>query len=216
MRILPLLFLLSVTPSFAGGPDVVEAERARVSDDLSKLVQRQVWAGAERKYTELSALGLALTLDEHVSGATAARELGDIQSAYERLKRASEVKATKAVMDWLWDLENNYGHVELITAPSRTADLAIDTPPFDPTQRKALETAIRIAKQDGSFSGMLPKGAYRFAGQAFTVEPGLSVRIEVSPRLRRQGLIDPVIKYRELPGAVSQPSGAPSSDRKDR
>ena len=216
MRTLLLLILLVAGPVSAAGPDVVEAERARVADDLAKLVQRQVWAGAERKYRELAGLGVQLGLDEHLSGATAARELGDIQSAYERLKLAAAVKSTKAVVDWLWDLENNYGHVELLTAPSRSAELAIDVQPFDPTQRKALETAIRVAKQDGSFSGMLPKGAYRFAGQPFTVEPGLSVRIEVSPRIRRQGLIDPVIKYRELPGAVTQPAGGPQTDRKDR
>ncbi len=216
MRTLLLLVFLAAGPAWASGPGVVEAERARLSDDLDNLVQRQVWPGAERKYRELAALGLPLRVDEHLSGATAARELGDIQSAYERLKLAAEVKSTKVVLAWLWDLENNYGHVELVTAPSRSADLAIDASPFDPTQRKALETAVRAAKQDGSFSGMLPKGGYRFAGQPFTVEPGLSVRIEVSPRIRRQGLIDPVIKYRELPSAVFQPAGGPPPERKDR
>jgi hypothetical protein len=34
------------------------------------------------------------------------------------------------------------------------------------------------------------------------IEPGLSVRIEVSPRVRRQGVIDPVIIYRDTPGSA--------------
>ena len=101
--------------------------------------------------------------------------------------------------------------------PARSAELTVATPPFDPNQRKALDAAVRMAKQDGVFDGMLPKGDYVFAGQKFSVEPGISVRIEVSPRMRRQGLIDPVILYRELPGAVGKPApgGAPPPDPSD-
>lgn len=218
-----LLTLLLAGPTLAGHvahaapPSVVEAERARLSDEMNKLVQRQVWPGAERKFQELEELGLELTIDEYVAGATAARELGDVQAAYDRLKKAAQIKGTKEIVDWLWDIDNNYGHVELVTQPSRTAELTAATQPFDPNQRKAVDTAVRIAKQDGSFTGLLPKGPYAFAGQEFTVRPGLSVRIEVSPRMRRQGLIDPVILYRDLPGAVSQPDSAGSaSDSKDR
>ena len=62
-------------------------------------------------------------------------------------------------------------------------------------QRKAVEAAIKSVADDGMFVGMLPVGEFTFSGQAFKVEPGLSVRIEVSPRVRRQGPIAPVIVY---------------------
>ena len=65
-----------------------------------------------------------------------------------------------------------------------------------------METAVAGAKADGVFVGMLPKGDYTFADQAFSVEPGISLRIEVNPRSRRQGIIDPVIIRREMPGAT--------------
>jgi hypothetical protein len=76
--------------------------------------------------------------------------------------------------------------------------------PFDVNQRKAVEVATFTVGDDGSFIGLIPKGNYVFAGQPFSVEPGVSVRIEVSPRVRRQGLIDPVIIYRDTPGGVTE------------
>ena len=211
-----LLFVALGGPAHASG-DVVDAERTRISGEMDKLVQRQVWAGVERKFAELEALEVDLSVDDYLNGATAARELGDVQSTYLRLKAAARIKGSKEIVDWLWDIDNNYGHVELVSVPARSAELTVATPPFDPNQRKALDAAVRMAKQDGVFDGMLPKGDYVFAGQKFSVEPGISVRIEVSPRMRRQGLIDPVILYRELPGAVGKPApgGAPPPDPSD-
>ena len=75
--------------------------------------------------------------------------------------------------------------------------------PFDTAQRKAVEIAIEEAKDEGTFTGLIPKGSYTFAGQPFMVEPGISVRIEVSPRVRRQGVIQPVIIYRDTPGSMA-------------
>lgn len=206
-----LLLMLSLAGPAGAADKVAEAERARIAGEMDKLVQRQVWAGVERKYDELVELGVDLTVQDYLNGATAARELGDVQSTYERLKAAARIKGSKEIVDWLWDIDNNYGHVELVSVPARSAELTIATPPFDPNQRKALDAAIETARKDGAFTGMLPKGDYVFAGQKFSVEPGISVRIEVSPRMRRQGLIDPVILYRELPGAVGQPSGGSGS-----
>lgn len=205
-----MLTLLLAGPAWAG-QEVVDAERARLSDEMEKLVQRQVWAGVERKYQELERLGSPLSVDDYLHGATAARELGDVASSYDRLKAAARIKGTKEIVDWLWDIDNNYGHVELVSVPARSTALEPQLMPFDPNQRKAVDAAIDASRQDGAFMGMLPRGDYRFGGQSFGVEPGISVRIEVSPRMRRQGLIDPVIVYRELPGAVSAPpASAPS------
>lgn len=199
-------------PGSAWAKDAVEAEHQRLSDEIEKLAKRQVWTGVERKYRDLERLGTEPTFEDLVYGATAARELGDVKRSYERLKLAVRLQGTKEIVDWLWDIDNNYGSVELLTVPSRSAELTMAELPFDPNQRKAVEAAQESARQDGIFVGMLPKGDYVFATQRFTVEPGVSVRIEVSPRMRRQGLIDPVIIYRDEYGNPTQAPEEPASE----
>jgi hypothetical protein len=206
-----LFFALAVVCAApARADDVNSAEHDRIADEMSKLAQRQIWPGVERKYQELLKLGTALNLQDHIHGAMAAREAGDVLAAYDRLKEAVKIKATREVVDWLWDIDNNYGLVELVSVPARSAALDAGELPFDPNHRRAVEAAIEVARKDGVFIGMLPRGEYTFAGQKFSVTPGLAVRIEVSPRMRRQGIIDPVIRYTESPGAI-RVGGAPSS-----
>ncbi len=201
---------LALSPPGRAAQTADEAEHARLSDEIEKLANRQVWTGVERKFRDLERLDSDPTLDDLVYGATAARELGDVQHSYERLKAAARMGASKEIVDWLWDIDNNYGSVELLTVPSRSADLIVDEMPFDPNQRKAVEAAQESARRDGIFVGMLPKGDYNFATQRFTVEPGVSVRIEVSPRVRRQGVIDPVIIYRDEYGNATTVKDAPA------
>jgi hypothetical protein len=170
----------------APGADRVEAEHDRLSSDLQQLSQRQLWAGAEKKYQELTKLGVDLTFEDLMNGAYAARALGSVQDAYTRLKAATKLKDNaREVVDWLYAIDANYGKVELLTVPPRSDTLAPELMPFDPDQRTAVEAAVSAVKSGGVFSGLLPKGSYTFAGQQFTVEPGISVRIEVSPRLKK-------------------------------
>jgi hypothetical protein len=198
-----LLLVTSLwAPRALAGDDVAEAEHNRVADEMERLAERKIWAGVERKFTELEGLDASMTLDDLLIGAHAARELGNVASASMRLKDAAQIKATKEVVDWLWDIDNNYGHVDLVAVPARSAELLVVTMPFDPNQRRAVDAAVKRSKQDGAFRGLLPSGGYSFAGQKFEVVPGISVKIEVSPRMRRQGLIDPVIIVRDSPGAV--------------
>jgi len=197
-----LLVAALLTPPASATDDVAAAEHDRVADEMERLAERKIWTGVERKFAELEELDAPLTLDDLLIGAHAARELGDVASAYTRLKAAAKIKGTKEIGDWLWDIDNNYGHVDLVAVPARSAALGAMQMPFDPNQRRAVDAAVKSAKQDGAFRGLLPKGMYDFAGQKFEVVPGISVKIEVSPRMRRQGLIDPVIVVRDSPGAV--------------
>lgn len=194
---LALALTLALSASPAQAKDETQAEHDRLSGEIDKLASRLVWSGVERKYRELERLGVEPGFDDLMHGATAARELGDVERCYQRLKGAAKLNSTKDVLNWLWEIDSNYGHVELLTVPSRAAELEVAEMPFDPNQRKAVEFAMAGTRQDGIFVGMLPKGVYTFATQGFQVEPGLAVRIEVSPRVRRQGLIDPVIVYRD-------------------
>ena len=115
-----------------------QAEHVRLSVEMESMAQRLAWKGVERKYQELLKLGQPLTLSDHMHGAYASRELGDMSACYFRLKAAAEIEATKEIIDWLWDIDNNYGHVVLITSPPRLAVLEASVIPFDPNQRNAM------------------------------------------------------------------------------
>ena len=176
-----------------------QAEHVRLSVEMERMAQRLAWKGVERKYQELLALGQPLTLSDHMHGAYASRELGDMSACYLRLKAAAEIEATKEIIDWLWDIDNNYGHVVLLTSPPRLAILEASVIPFDPNQRNAIDSAVKSVREDGEYAGLSPLGAYVFAGQSFKIEPGVTVRIEISPRMRRQGVVEPVIEYHDAP-----------------
>lgn len=187
------------------------AEAERLSDDLEKLAKRQVWSGVEKKYNELVATGVEVALDDHLYGAYAARELGDVESAYERLQAAARKGGSKEIVDWLWDIDHNYGAVSLSMVPPRSCELAVAEMPLDPNQRKAVEAAMRAATSDCAYEGMLPRGAYQFAGMDFKVEPGFSVKVEVNPKVRKNGPVDPVIRWPNTPGSPGGPPPAPGS-----
>ena len=210
-RILLLLLLCVVGEARADGT-VADAERVRLSVEMERLASRQAWNGVERKYIQLMELGIELEASDHLHGAHSARELGDIQGCHDRLRRVIAIDATREVVDWLWDIDNNYGHVVLRTGSSRAAVLERMEIPFDPNQRRAIETAIERAREDASFSGLLPTGDYVFAGQQFQVSPGVSVTIDISARVRRQGLVEPVIVYHDRPARYLEQEGTTSGE----
>lgn len=175
--------VLLVCAALAG--DREEAEHQRLSSEMSQLAQRQSWTGVEKKYLELQKLGVTLTFDDLLRGAYAARALGNVMDAYVRLKDAAKLNGTKEVVDWLYTIDANYGHVVLVATPPKGVELAVAELPFDPDSRVAVQAAMETVKAAGVFEGMLPRGSYTYAGQPFTVEPGISVRIEVSPRLKK-------------------------------
>lgn len=177
------LALLFALPSFAD--DRAEAEHTRISGDMEQLAERQVWSGVEKKFLELEKVEIEPTYADLMHGAYAARALGDMSTAYARLKRAAKVDSTKEVIDWLYAIDMNYGSVELTATPPRNIELTVASMPFDPDQRVAVEKAVEVVGAKGGYTGLLPRGEYTFAGQSFKVEPGLSVRIEVSPKLKK-------------------------------
>ena len=182
------------------------AERDRLCGEMRRLGKRGVWAGVERKYNQLLKMGIPLDSVHHLTAAYAARDAGDLTEVYLRLQRAAADEGTQEIVDWLYDIDHNYGRVTLVADRKGTAKLVAVDMPLDPNQRKAVQGAIEVARQTGRFEGLLPRGRYEFATQAFKVEPGVGVLVEVSPKMRRQGLIEPVIIYRELPTATGNPS----------
>ncbi|MDP2311379.1 MAG: hypothetical protein Q8P41_00625 [Pseudomonadota bacterium] len=182
MTLILSLFLALGTASAA---DVGEAEHIRLSGDIEQLAGRQLWTGVEKKFAELQKLGIEMSYDDLLHGAYAARALGNAQNAYDRLKIAARLKGTREVVDWLYAIDANYGQVTLIATPPRGVTLEVSEVPFDPDQRICVEASIERVKKEGGFTGLLPRGTYTFNGQRFTVEPGIALRIEVSPKLKK-------------------------------
>ncbi len=183
-----LLALVTSPPALAD--DRAEAEHLRLSGELDQLALRQLWSGVDRKFLDLQKLGVTMTYRDLLHGAHAARALGNMGDAYARLKQAAKLDPTKEVIDWMYAIDMNYGQVDLIRTPKKSDVLAMAAPPFDPDQRAAVDRAAAAVKENGSFSGLLPAGSYVFCEQPFTVQPGIAVRIEVSPKMKKtQGII---------------------------
>ncbi len=169
----------------ASAADVGAAEHIRLSGDMDQLASRQLWNGVERKFLELEKLGVDLTYQDLLNGAYAARGLGNMSSAYDRLRVAATLDGTREVIDWLSSIDTNYGPVELVCTPPRDAALSSAETPFDPDQRLAVEYASATVRKEGTFKGLLPRGEYTFSGHTFRVEPGIATRIDASPRLKK-------------------------------
>jgi hypothetical protein len=176
-------------------------ERDRLSDEMDNLAKRQIWTGVERKYLQLIALEMDLRAADHLTGAYSSREQGHLDAVHERLKLAASLAPTKEIIDWLWDIDHNYSRVVLVADKNGPAALVPAMMPLDPNQRKAVEHAISEIERSRRFEGLLPRGDYVFAEQAFTLEPGIGMRVDISPKMKR---IEPVIVYPDNPTATGQ------------
>ncbi len=136
-------------------------EYQRLSQELEKLASRNAWAGVERTYTALLATGIEPSFEDFVAGAHAARALGDVASARNRLIAANTRREERAVVDWLWDIDSNYNRV-LLACDIGKVELQPESMPFDPNQRKAVEYAQKEIAEKGIFDGYLPQGRYMF------------------------------------------------------
>lgn len=151
----------------------VQAEYRRLSGELRSLARRQHWAGAERAYQELAALGLPIALEDLVAGGEAARALGELGLAYERLAAAARLDGRREIVDWLWAVDQQYGRVRLRVEPAGAAGvLTAAAPPILPEPRLCVEVAQRRLAEAGVFEGLLPAGSYTLGGQRFEVQPG--------------------------------------------
>ncbi len=166
-------------------PAVMAAEHQRISGEMEQLARRQVWVGLEDKFRELQDLGVELRYDDLLHGAHAARARGDVQATWERLQAAIDLVRDDELVDWMRAIESEYGQVVLTTSPQRSALLQPGAMPFAPDRRAAVEFAALALEEYGSFVGRLPAGEYQLAGTHFVVEPGISLRIEVSTRKQR-------------------------------
>ncbi len=155
-----------------------QAEYVRLNREIEKLAARNAWVGVERAYADMLALGAAPGFDDHVAGANAARSIGDTGKARERLLAANAMREDRVVIDWLWQIDSNYGMVSLDA--DHGAALSAEAIPFEPDQARSVEFAIRQVDETGTFHGYLPQGRYSFAGRTIDVQPRVtSISIDV-------------------------------------
>ncbi len=175
-------------PDISEAPEIVQADYYQLSEELESLAGRQAWGGASRRFTELVALGLPLTYDHWLAGAMAARNMGDTQSAYERLTEAAKLEGNHEVVDWLWSLDKEYGRVTLRSEIKKPV-LTTGQMPMLPDQRAAVHRAQLLVSSSGEFQGMLPAGHYVLSGHEFVVSPGpkaveiIVTKVEITQRM---------------------------------
>ncbi|MEN9786985.1 MAG: hypothetical protein RLZZ299_2249 [Pseudomonadota bacterium] len=173
--------------------ELAAAEHVRISDEIVLNVERQRWPAVERSFQELAKRGLEPSRQDYVHASTASRALGDMQAAYDRLRRATAgEEPPRQLVEQLRAIDANFGTVELVSHGAKNVELVPEEMPFDVDQRTAVQAAAQRVAKEGRYTGMLPRGGYVFAQQSFKVEPGYTLRIEVSPRMKRtQGIVVP-------------------------
>ncbi len=173
--------LLISAPAQAGGKaeEAARAEYVRLSQDLERLVQKNAWAGVERTFQACLETKQDLAFEDWVAGAHAARALGDISAARERLIQANKLREEREVLDWLWDIDSSYGQVSLKGDLGKVELEAVQAP-FDPLMAKAVAFASDAVEESGTFEGYLPQGDYIFAGVEVKVRPRvMAARIDL-------------------------------------
>lgn len=148
------------------------AEYTRLSEEMRKFAARNAWPAVERNFNALKELQkkkkTGLTYKDLQLGAEAARALGDIQSAYSRVRTALSLSPDdKAMIDWSEEVNKKYG--EVVVKITKKSVFAAVIPPFAPDDRAALAFATSKLAETGEFSGYLPVGKYTVNGQEFEV-----------------------------------------------
>lgn len=169
-----------------------EAERYRLHTELGALAEKNAWAGVERTFVELAALGLPLEVEDWMLGAQAARVEGNLIEALVRVQRALQVEAApddptyRTAKEVEQQLLSRYGfvHVVVYTPGKRIPPLVRDDMPFAPEEQKAIAWAQARLAGTRAFMGLLPLGEYAVADQRFEVVAGapmLEVRVGTPP-----------------------------------
>lgn len=176
MRLLvPVTATVLCAPAWAGPKEEAKAEHTRLREEMARLAARNAWRGVEASYNKMLALErfeIELSYEDHWMGAQAARDRGFITEVYERLVRARDVEPKSEVTNWIAEIDEKYGRVDLQIDPKYDGDrtLAIETMPFAPDQRAAIGTAQGRINSSSKYIGLLPFGHYEFGSQPFDVK----------------------------------------------
>ena len=73
-----------------------------------------------------------------------------------RLQLANQFGEDAEIMDWLWDIDSNYGRV-FLAGDLETIELRCLKMPFNPIQAKAVQYAVRQVAETGVFEDYFHK-----------------------------------------------------------
>jgi hypothetical protein len=152
--------------------DAQTGEYNRLSEELETLVSKNAWVGVERTFQQLVATGVPLSFDDWVRGAEAAKAVGDTAATRQRLMSANLLREDRRVLEWLWDLDQQYAPVRLFCDAGSYFELQSGVLAFDPDVRRAIEHAQARIHDTCYFEGMLPAGTYTLHDASFEVIPG--------------------------------------------
>jgi len=159
----------------------VMAEYHRLSDEVRRLAERGIWQGVRKNFEELQSLAVPLEYDDLLIGAQLARMDGDVLATQSYLRLAAPIKGTRHVVEWLWAIDNGFGHVALKVPEGKPAVLVAAVMPVVPDMRLSVVAAAVTVKNGENFVGLLPTGAYTINGRPFQLQANQPVLEVVAP-----------------------------------
>jgi hypothetical protein len=169
----------------------IEGERyVQLQEEIGQFLRRNAWKGVEAAYQEMLGLGeqgVPVLCEDHLHGARAARQLGNAAAVHQRLMLAVHAAPSEEAVQWLNDLEHNYGRVSIRVQGREPTPLEPAAMPFAPDRRAAVLYAQEQLEDHAVFEGLLPAGVYRIGGELLVVAPGdppVSVTVQ---KARRNG-----------------------------
>jgi len=178
--------LLLLPSASQGGRAEDAAEARRLSEELTRLANRNAWSGVGRSYAALRAIpGAEVTVEQHLLGAHAAQAAGDINDVWLCLNRALAIdpRHENALMWWA-TLLATYGEVALKVHRryEEQALLVGQDFAFNPEYVRVFQAAQAALDEDRSYTGLLPLGRYQLGHEKFEIIGGPLVEVTLKPQ----------------------------------
>lgn len=147
-----------------------EAEVGRLDAEMTRLAQKELWAGVDRKYRQLLELKRAVIPPRlHLLGAQAAHALHDVGNTYLRAERAiagdvTDMAIIEDASRWMAEVRAHYGPVSIelsVAYPDEVDLIALDGAGFTPRVRNATTFVREELQRERRYTGFLPLGRYR-------------------------------------------------------
>lgn len=148
------------------------SEVTRLTQEITRLAQKNAWTGVERTYGQLVSYGLPIDPGVHLTAAEAARSAGNMSGYRERLElgRAADPAQVEAALS---SIDASYGTLHVTSKKRDQVQVAwAGPPPFQPDLAAAIATAVDTANASGNFHGLVPAGAYTINGETVEVQAG--------------------------------------------
>lgn len=173
LRILLVLFLVAASPKQPSAEQLA-AQQVQLQEKMEKLAARNAWNGVEDAWIDLEVLKRDVEPKYLLIAADAARNRGDVWSAYQRMLRVLHtLPEDSTAHEQMRLFREGFGRVTVRRVELTPIELVPAAVPFDPVQRHAIDFASAQLKSTGGFDGMLPAGDYQLGPHAFTIVAGL-------------------------------------------